>query len=66
MGGSSIIPLIGVPADVKEIDDKPFHVVGDKYLRAVIEATGGLPLVIPAFGALYDLPALVERRINRL
>ena len=61
MGGSSIIPLIGVPADVKAIEDKPFHAVGDKYLRAVIEATGGLPLVIPAFGALYDIPALVER-----
>ena len=61
MGGSSIIPLIGLPADVKEIGDKPFHAVGDKYLRAVIEATGALPLVIPAFGALYDLPALVER-----
>ena len=61
MSSSGVIPLIGVPADVKEIDDKPFHAVGDKYLRAVIAATGGLPLVIPAFGDLYDLPALVER-----
>ncbi|MEM7225077.1 MAG: gamma-glutamyl-gamma-aminobutyrate hydrolase family protein [Pseudomonadota bacterium] len=61
MGTGGIIPLIGVPADVKEIDNKPFHAVGDKYLRAVIQATGGLPLVIPAFGALYDLPALVAR-----
>ena len=61
MSGSSVIPLIGVPADVKEIEEKPFHAVGDKYLRAVIEATGGLPLVIPAFGVLYDMPALVAR-----
>ena len=25
-----IKPLIGVPADMKEIDGKPFHAVGDK------------------------------------
>jgi putative glutamine amidotransferase len=54
-------PLIGVPADVKEITHQPFHAVGDKYLRAVALAAHGLPVVIPAFGELYDLPALVER-----
>lgn len=54
-------PLIGVPADVKEITHQPYHAVGDKYLRAVAVAAHGLPVVIPAFGELYDLPALVER-----
>ncbi len=54
-------PLIGVPADVKEITHQPYHAVGDKYLRAVALAAHGLPVVIPAFGELYDLPALVER-----
>ena len=54
-------PLIGVPADVKEITQQPFHAVGDKYLRAVALAAHGLPVVIPAFGELYDLSALVER-----
>lgn len=39
----------------------PYHTVGDKYLRAVAEAADGIPLTIPAFGDLLDLPDLVSR-----
>lgn len=55
------MPLIGVPACVKRIENVPFHSVGDKYLRAVVEATHAIPMVIPAFGEVFDLPDLVER-----
>ena len=41
MSVSIIKPLIGVPACIKEISDNSFHAVGDKYLRAVSEPTGG-------------------------
>lgn len=61
MTDSQPLPVIGVPADVKTIDGMPFHAVGDKYLRAITEATHGIPLVIPAFGDLYDLPDLLGR-----
>ncbi len=61
MSDAAPLPLIGVPADIREIDDKPFHAVGDKYLRAIQLASAGLPLVVPAFGDLHDLPALVQR-----
>ncbi|MCG8359685.1 MAG: gamma-glutamyl-gamma-aminobutyrate hydrolase family protein [Kiloniellales bacterium] len=61
MSDAALQPLIGVPADVKPIEDKPFHAVGDKYVRAVLTASHGLPLIVPAFGDLYDIPALVER-----
>jgi putative glutamine amidotransferase len=61
MNKTPVKPLIGVPADVKEITGQPFHAVGDKYLRAITLAAGGLPFVIPAFGELYDLPDLVRR-----
>ena len=54
-------PLIGVPACVKEINGNPFHAVGDRYLRAIVKATEGIPLVIPAFGEVFDLPDLVDR-----
>jgi putative glutamine amidotransferase len=54
-------PLIGVIACSKEIGLHPFHIVGDKYLRAVAIAAGGLPLAIPAIPELIDLPRLVER-----
>ncbi len=53
--------MIGVPACAKRLDNLPFHSVGDKYLRAVVEATHAIPMVIPAFGEVFDLPGLVER-----
>src|SRR4051794_4129769 len=54
-------PLIGIPACVKDIDGLPFHAVGDKYVSAVAETAGGLPLLLPALGSLYALPDLVDR-----
>ncbi len=53
-------PIIGVPADIKPIDGAPFHAVGDKYLRAIIDAADAVPLVIPAFGDWYDLRSLLN------
>ena len=54
-------PLIGLPACARQIGIHPFHVVGDKYMRAVAEAAGGLPLAVPAFGAALDAGAVLER-----
>ncbi|MHA1600045.1 MAG: gamma-glutamyl-gamma-aminobutyrate hydrolase family protein [Alphaproteobacteria bacterium] len=54
-------PLIGLPACSRIIGGMPFHTVGDKYLRAVAGAADGIPLAIPAFGDLLDLPDLVSR-----
>lgn len=53
-------PLVGVPACIKRIDDAPFHSVQDKYLRAVAEAAGCLPLVIPAYGDEVEPARLIE------
>ncbi len=40
-------PVIGVPACRKQIDIHPFHVVGEKYLQALIDGADALPLIIP-------------------
>jgi putative glutamine amidotransferase len=61
MKSSAPAPLIGIPADVKSVNDHPFHVVGEKYLKAVTDAAGGLPFIIPALGDHYDMADLVER-----
>lgn len=55
----SRLPLIGVSACFKQLDMHPTHAAGDKYLRAVVQAAEGLPLVIPALGDLVDQAALV-------
>lgn len=54
-------PLIGVPACMKQVDGLPFHAAGDKYVAAVAEAAGGLPLLIPALGDAYAIEDLVDR-----
>ncbi len=42
--------VIGVPADRRIVDPHPFHMVGEKYLHALIEGSNALPFIIPAFG----------------
>lgn len=55
------IPLVGLPADRKQIGHHPFHAVGEKYLRAVVDAAEALPLVIPSLQPPLDLPALLTQ-----
>ncbi|MFP6732005.1 MAG: gamma-glutamyl-gamma-aminobutyrate hydrolase family protein [Alphaproteobacteria bacterium] len=58
---SGPLPLVGVPADVREIGIHPFHAVGEKYINAIAHASGALPLLIPAFGEGRDLAPLSDR-----
>jgi putative glutamine amidotransferase len=39
----------------------PFHAVGEKYARAVLEAAGAVPLLIPALAEELGMDELVER-----
>ncbi len=57
---SSKRPVIGVPADRRMIGLHPFHAVGEKYLLAVVEAAGALPLIVPALGEHVDLDELLR------
>jgi putative glutamine amidotransferase len=53
-------PVVLIPADVKPLGDHPFHVAGHKYLIAVAEAAGALPLVVPAISDLLEIDDLLE------
>lgn len=54
-------PVIGIPADRRLIGPHPFHAVGEKYIRAVAEAAGAIPLLIPALGDLVSSEEILER-----
>jgi putative glutamine amidotransferase len=54
-------PLIGIPADRRMLGPHPFHVVGEKYARAVLDAAGGLPVLIPSLAEELGLDDLVHR-----
>jgi len=54
-------PLIGIPADRRMVGAHPFHMVGEKYARAVIEAANAAPLLIPALAEELGFEELLER-----
>jgi putative glutamine amidotransferase len=54
-------PLIGLPADRRMIGLHPFHAVGEKYARALLDAADGMPLLIPALAEELRLDELLER-----
>jgi len=54
-------PLIGIPADRRMVGDHAFHMVGEKYARAVLEAAGAAPLLIPALAEELRFEELLER-----
>ncbi len=53
------LPLVAVPACMKEVGGQPFHAVGDKYVRALATASGVLPLVMPNLGDEVDMRQLL-------
>jgi putative glutamine amidotransferase len=53
-------PIVLIPADVKQIGEHPFHAVGQKYILAVAEAAGALPLLVPAISTQLEIDALLE------
>lgn len=57
----SPLPLIGIPCCVREIRDHPSHIVNEKYVLAASDATGGLPMLIPALGERIDAAELAAR-----
>jgi putative glutamine amidotransferase len=54
------IPLVGLPSDRKQIGHHPFQAVGEKYIRAVVDGAGCLPVLIPSLTPPLDLRAMLE------
>src|SRR5215470_9698072 len=58
---AAVRPLIGIPADRRVLGLHPFHVVGDKYARAVLDGADCLPLLIPALAEELGMDELLAR-----
>jgi len=54
------LPLIGIPSCLRSINERTFHTVNERYPNAVIDAVGGLPLLIPAIGPKIDCGAVLD------
>lgn len=55
------LPLVGLPTDRKEIGPHPFLAVGEKYVRAVVDGAGGLPILLPTLQPSLPLEQLLEQ-----
>lgn len=47
-------PIIAITCDTKQVGLHMFHQVGDKYIEAISELTGALPLLLPSMDAPID------------
>jgi putative glutamine amidotransferase len=52
------IPLIGIPCDHRMIGPHPFHAVGEKYIVAIRDGAGALPVLIPVLEKPLEFEAL--------
>ncbi|GAB5389431.1 MAG: gamma-glutamyl-gamma-aminobutyrate hydrolase family protein [Alphaproteobacteria bacterium] len=59
--GKMTKPLIGVTACVRQVGHHDFNIAGEKYLTALIEACGAIPMIVPALADKYDVDDLLQR-----
>jgi putative glutamine amidotransferase len=55
------LPIVGIPACRRTVNERAVHTVADKYFSALIDAAGCLPVVIPAIGSRVDMAAVLDR-----
>ena len=56
----SYLPLVGLPADTHENAGFMYHSIGDKYVRAVAEASQCTPVMIPSMIDALEIDALLD------
>jgi len=53
-------PLVGIPCDYRTIGQHPFHAVGEKYIVAVRDGAGSIPLLIPVLENPIDVDEILD------
>ena len=54
-------PIIGVPSDRRIYGPHPFHMVGEKYLKAIVDAADALPLMTPVLADDLEVDDLLAQ-----
>lgn len=53
-------PLVGIPCDLRMIGPHPFHAVGEKYIVAVRDGAGAIPVLIPVLEKPIDIEEILD------
>ncbi len=54
------LPRVGLPTDHKHIGVHPFLAVGEKYVHAVVDGAGALPLLVPTLEPVLPLRDVLD------
>ena len=54
-------PLIGVVSDRRVVGHHFFHMVGEKYLRALVDAADAYPVALPSLAEGFDVVDILDR-----
>ena len=54
-------PLIGVISDRRLYDHHHFHLVGEKYLAAIVQGADGYPVAVPSLAGEFDVLEAMDR-----
>jgi putative glutamine amidotransferase len=54
-------PIVLVCADRKQVGLHPFHMAGEKYIKAVVEGANAIPLILPALAHSEDIANLLDQ-----
>jgi len=53
-------PIIAVPADRRVIEPHPYHMVGEKYLKALTDGADAIPLMVPALADELEIEEILD------
>jgi putative glutamine amidotransferase len=53
-------PIIAVPSDRRILDPHPSHVTGEKYVKALIDGSGALPIIVPSLAGDIDIDEMLN------
>ncbi|MBB2803311.1 gamma-glutamyl-gamma-aminobutyrate hydrolase [Xanthomonas arboricola] len=57
----AVVPLVGLPTDRIQQGPHPFLATGEKYIRAVVDAAGAMPVLLPSLQPTLDARAWLDR-----
>ena len=61
MASPSLLPLVGIPACLKQLERFRGHAVNERYVNVIAGTLGALPVLLPAIGEHADVDELARR-----
>jgi putative glutamine amidotransferase len=55
------MPIIAIPADIRQLDKVDWHAVQNQYVNAAVKVAQVMPLLIPALEDGHDIDAILDR-----